>query len=937
MATARYSRVLRTIPILIAVCFVSFPAYAKYSGGTGEPNDPYQIATANDLMLLGETPEDYDKHFILTADIDLDPNLPGRRVFDRAVIGSFTGVFDGNDHTISRLTIKGGGGLGLFGGLSSGAVISNLGLIAVDVNGETGIGGLVGTNGGSITASYSTGIVNGNLEVGGLVGANSGLGSITTSHSSSEVSSSEDVGGLVGINGGSITASFSTGTVTGNRCVGGLVGWSYGGSITASSSTGTVSGDYYVGGLIGHNYSDITTSYSTATVSSTAKVSPEGSWHVGGVGGLVGSNAGSITTSFSTGTVNGPANVGGLVGGSGGSIANSYTTGSVSGNENVGGLVGFNWGIIATNYSNGLVSGSNKVGGLVGYNYHKGNVIACFWDIETSGLSQMCGIQDDDASGCDDSLGKKTTKMQTASTFNEAGWDFVDETANGTEDIWKISEGLGYPRLWWQKYNRIYTAEQLNEMGAEPNDWDKHFKLMADIDLSGYTYDRAVIAPDTNDSESGFQGIPFTGVFDGDGHAILNVTITGGGNLGVFGELESGAEVRNLGAVNVNITGSRGSVGGLAGRNGGQVVRCYSTGKVVADGWGVGGLVGYNGRGDIRRGEGGGGPRVIYCYSTCTVIGDSIVGGLVGGNMTPGRVTDSYSRGDVSGNSDVGGLAGWGGEVTRCYSTGTVSGDRFAGGLVGWIGRVINSFWDIQTSGQATSNGGISKTTAEMQTTGAFLEAGWDFVGETANGTDDIWWILEGQDYPRLWWEWVLVMVVDDFESYNDVESGQPGSNPVYLTWFDPDTAPHAWNGGVMGYVFGPTMETVIVHSGDQSAPLLYNNTGTYTFSEQHRFSSGPEDWAAKGATVLSLWFYGDPANTPGQLYLLINDVVRVDYDGDPDNLTRPVWHRWNVDLTTVATNLESVRCLAIGVDGLGATGTLLLDDIGLYARPPAR
>jgi hypothetical protein len=39
------------------------------------------------------------------------------------------------------------------------------------------------------------------------------------------------------------------------------------------------------------------------------------------------------------------------------------------------------------------------------------------------------------------------------------------------------------------------------------------------------------------------------------------------------------------------------------------------------------------------------------------------------------------------------------------------------------------------------------------QTAGTFIEAGWDFVGETANGTEDIWWILEGKDYPRLWWE----------------------------------------------------------------------------------------------------------------------------------------------------------------------------------------
>jgi hypothetical protein len=90
MVTLRYSPVLRAIPLLISVCLFSFPAYAKYSGGTGEPNDPYQIATAEDLMLLGESPEDYDGQFILIADIDMDPNLPGRKVFDKAVIAVAT-------------------------------------------------------------------------------------------------------------------------------------------------------------------------------------------------------------------------------------------------------------------------------------------------------------------------------------------------------------------------------------------------------------------------------------------------------------------------------------------------------------------------------------------------------------------------------------------------------------------------------------------------------------------------------------------------------------------------------------------------------------------------------------------------------------------------------------------------------------------------------
>lgn len=65
----RKSGFLLTIPLLITIFSISLPVYAQYSGGSGEPNDPYQIATAEDLMLLGDSPEDYDKHFILTADI----------------------------------------------------------------------------------------------------------------------------------------------------------------------------------------------------------------------------------------------------------------------------------------------------------------------------------------------------------------------------------------------------------------------------------------------------------------------------------------------------------------------------------------------------------------------------------------------------------------------------------------------------------------------------------------------------------------------------------------------------------------------------------------------------------------------------------------------------------------------------------------------------
>jgi hypothetical protein len=75
-------------------------------------------------------------------------------------------------------------------------------------------------------------------------------------------------------------------------------------------------------------------------------------------------------------------------------------------------------------------------------------VTGCFWDTQT------CG-QTDSAGGA----GKTTAEMQTASTFLEAGWDFVDETENGAEDMWKIAEGLDYPRLWWEQHDGQVTLE----------------------------------------------------------------------------------------------------------------------------------------------------------------------------------------------------------------------------------------------------------------------------------------------------------------------------------------------------------------------------------------------------------------------------------------------------------------------------------------------
>ncbi len=130
MATASNSRVLRTIPLLIAVCLAGPPVRAQYGGGTGEPNDPYLIYTAEQMNAIGAEPNEWDKHFKLMADIDLSTyggtafNIIGRYVRDTSSgYKPFSGVFDGNGRTISNFNYSGvAAGVGIFGAVEGGQI-----------------------------------------------------------------------------------------------------------------------------------------------------------------------------------------------------------------------------------------------------------------------------------------------------------------------------------------------------------------------------------------------------------------------------------------------------------------------------------------------------------------------------------------------------------------------------------------------------------------------------------------------------------------------------------------------------------------------------------------------------------------------------------------------------------------------------------------------
>ncbi len=433
-------------------------------GGTGEPNDPYQIGVLGDLLVLAADINLYTKCFILTADIDLDPDLPGGRVFATAVIapnaatlsrvGAFKGIFDGAGHKITNLTINTNHAhkdyLGLFGYVFGGE-IKNLGLenVSITVTGISDfVGGLAGVNDyGSITNCYVTGAVNGGLDsVGGLVGINWG-GSISDCYATVAVSNgSRDVGGLVGNNSNNSDISHcrSTGPVGGTYChiVGGLVGYNSNSTISNCYSMGAVTGSDDVGGLVGENYyGAISGCYSTGAVT--------GRDYSQYIGGLVGNSYGSnISNCFSTGTVAGGNNsqyLGGLVGDNDyGSISNCYSTGDVTGGDlsyGIGGLVGCKSNDSISNcYSTGAVTGgdnSQYLGGLVGRKRYGSISISSSYFLITSGP--------------DNGLGTPLTDelMKQQSSFID--WDF-------NTPVWIIDEGVDSPHLWWENAAPVTDA-----------------------------------------------------------------------------------------------------------------------------------------------------------------------------------------------------------------------------------------------------------------------------------------------------------------------------------------------------------------------------------------------------------------------------------------------------------------------------------------------
>ena len=422
----------KVVLILLLVLSTSMIA-ATYSGGIGTRSDPYQIANTADLKYLSEHRRDWSKYFIQTANIEFtsaDFQVGGEFYNSGdgfSPIGNnstkFTGSYDGNGFAIDGLFISRRWTyfVGLFG-YTKGATIKNLGVTDVVIIGYDKTGGLAGylSSNSTVSNCYSTGDVAGfgYIQVGGLVGENESS-TISNSYSSAIVTGwSHCMGGLVGgnLSNAVISNCYSTGSVTGNNSVGGLVGINTSSSVILNSySTGAVSGhnryNNSVGGLVGDNVeaSTISNCYSTGDVTR---------------------GSGSTYTEFGGFCAYTRAST----------IEYCYSTGSV--------------------YYEGAANPTDK--GFVGYTDGSSTHTANFWDSEASNQSSATGA-----------VGKTTAEMHTQSTFTNAGWDFMGESANGTNDYWTMDvSGVinnGYAILFWQTLGYTSVEADKNSSGHLPD------------------------------------------------------------------------------------------------------------------------------------------------------------------------------------------------------------------------------------------------------------------------------------------------------------------------------------------------------------------------------------------------------------------------------------------------------------------------------------
>ena len=433
-------------------------------------------------------------------------------------------------------------------------------------------------------------------------------------------------------------------------------------------------------------------------------------------------------------------------------------------------------------------------------------------------------------------------------------------------------------------------------------------------------------------------GGTYNTTFRGNGKIIRNLLINRPteSNNGLFDTLGQDAVVTALGIHNASVSGGE-YAGILANANTGKIAAVYTTGAVNGGSY-AGGLVSRNARAE---GDTDGGV-IVASYSTASAHVRRInnnypyAGGLVGLNVFNGTVTASYATGPVTGenNPRLRGLIG------RAVSGGSAS----------------NSYWDTNTSGQSTSNGGVGQTAANLQGPTAYgstandIYAGWDDVDLDGDGTnDDPWDFGTNQQYPRLKWDGLdvgeqladvtTIAITSDAGSDGDYHTGDVITVRVTL---DRAVAVTAGSNAALALTIG---------SATRNATPAANASGkTLDFAYTVTDGDSDADGIAIGTTALTGAFGRasvDLTSVPDTLAAAQGDhkvnATTVDYDADNDGagdglieirtLAQLNAIRWDLNgdgRVDSATNAAAYRAaFAMPDEGMGCADTNDDDDPG--------
>ncbi len=457
---------MKTKLLLIIINLLFFNGFVfsqSYSGGNGLSGTPYQIANEADLSYLASHSADWGKHFIQTANIVMSAN--------HTPIGnsttSFTGSYDGDEYTITSLSVSQTADYAGMFGYVDGAEIKDLSLASLNVSGgDDYVGGLAGyATGATITNISVSGSVSGKYNLGGMIGeaentviSNCAASAITV-NSTGGTDAGSNIGGLIGVlsttGSGSVSSSSSSGTVNsdGAEDVGGLIGESQV-NVTNCSSSANVDAVDYVGGLIGFpDGGTISNSHSTGTV--------EGDEYVGGF--LGDADACTIQNCYSTGTVSIDGSdedyIGGFIGRADAcTISGSYSSGNVSGDDWTGGFIGYalNGCDISTSYCIATtVNGYHYTGGFIGR-------------LEASDVTQCYATANVNAEG-EDVGGFIGVSEDASSVFPNVTRSYSSGNVVGTDtDSDDVGGFIGEN---WGLVENCYSRGDVSNTGGSDSDW----------------------------------------------------------------------------------------------------------------------------------------------------------------------------------------------------------------------------------------------------------------------------------------------------------------------------------------------------------------------------------------------------------------------------------------------------------------------------------